>query len=97
MTATLKMDVSGKKGVVVSNHTGSQTYKTVNEAVEQTAATQFHQFGEDAVILKVTVYENYAKRQELLDYMRANPVTTTMIHREGQFAADVQTRFIIQY
>lgn len=84
-----------KKGVVVSNHEGSQPFSLVSQAAKYMAETAYHQFGEDNVIAKVTVWDNYPQYQALLDWFRTNPTSIVIIDEKK--LADVHIRWLVKF
>lgn len=95
MARTYQVNVSKKKGVVVSNHEGSQPFSLVAQAARYMAEESFLQYGEESVIAKVTVHGDYPKYQALLDWFRANP--TSMIVIDERKLQDVAVRWLVKY
>jgi hypothetical protein len=82
MPLTLKVDIS-KKGITVSNHEGSISFDKLNHAAKYMARAAAFRDDEEHVIAQVTIYDNFAQKQELLQWLDENPVSIIDLGQNG--------------
>lgn len=75
---TLQLQIS-KKGLALSNHKLSVKFETLAECVLYTASLAWIDHQWDVVVLKVTVFDNYARKTELLEWLKANPERSQVV------------------